>query len=262
MAVTIKITKQLLDSYYVKYNSHSSSKDPIWNLNKVTTKSGKEILAFIIACYCYGNITQINKFIQKVLDFTTPDIYKFILNYKRSSKEINLDFRYRFNTNQDFFDLIYSLSQILKKYGSLKSLFLKYYDQNDGNVIIALNGFTSEIRNIAKGSKSFEYLVPVVSRQSTCKRLFLFLRWMVRMDNIDTGFWGREVHTSKLIMPVDTHVYRVSRKYKLAERKSCDMKFAVELTNTLKLYDPIDPVKYDFALCHLGVDKRDLHPCE
>lgn len=260
MPVTNKITKQLLDLYYVKYNSQLSSKDPIWKLSNVNSKSDKEVLAFIISCYSYGNITQINNFIEKVLGFTSLNIYDFILNYKRSSKEAGLDFRYRFNTTQDFFDLIHGLSVIFKKYGSLKHLFLKYYNNNDGNILIALNGFTSEIRQIAKGSKSFEYLVPLVSKKSACKRLMLFLRWMVRKDKIDLGLWGKSVDTSKLIMPVDIHVYRAARKYKLTERKSYDMKFAIELTNKLKQYDPKDPVKYDFALCHLGVDRVSLKP--
>ena len=83
---------------------------------------------------------------------------------------------------------------------------------------------------------------------------------MVRKDKIDLGLWGKSVDTSKLIMPVDIHVYRAARKYKLTERKSCDMKFAIELTNKLKQYDPKDPVKYDFALCHLGVDRVSLKP--
>ena len=78
---------------------------------------------------------------------------------------------------------------------------------------------------------------------------------MVRKDSIDTGLWSREVDKAKLIIPVDTHVYRVSQKLGLVRRKSCDMKYAIELTNKLKEFDPKDPVKYDFALCHIGVDK-------
>ena len=260
MPVTIKITKQLLDLYYVKYNNQLSSKDPVWKLIRVKTKTDKEVLAFIISCYSYGNITQINNFINKVLEFTSLNVSEFIFNYKRNSQETKLDFRYRFNTSQDFFDLIHTITEILKKYGSLKNLFLKYYDKNDENILNALNGFTLEIRQIAKGSKSFEYLVPLVSKKSTCKRLMLFLRWMVRKDKIDLGLWGKSVDTSKLIMPVDIHVYRAARKYKLTERKSYDMKFAIELTNKLKQYDPKDPVKYDFALCHLGVDRVSLKP--
>ncbi len=257
MHVTTKITKQLLESYYVKYNICNSSKDPIWNLKKVHTKQDKEILAFIISCYTYGNIVQINKFVEKVLSFTTEDIYKFIISFKLSPKHSDYDFKYRFNTTADFMDLLNSLSKILKKYGSLKKLFLKYYEQDKGNILAALDGFTAEIRSLANGGKTFEYLVPVVSRKSTCKRLLLFLRWMVRRDNIDTGLWNAEVSTSDLLIPVDTHVFRIARKYKLVDRKTLDIKFSELLTEKLKQFDPIDPVKYDFALCHLGVDRAE-----
>jgi uncharacterized protein (TIGR02757 family) len=79
---------------------------------------------------------------------------------------------------------------------------------------------------------------------------------MVRKDEIDIGIWGREVDKSKLIIPVDTHVYRISKYLKLIKRSSCDMKFALELTNELKKFDPADPVKYDFALCHIGMENK------
>ncbi len=235
--------------------NHLAQLDPVWNLKSVKSDLDKEVLAFIISCYCYGNIVQINKFIDKVLFFTTFDISDYILSLKSSKIKENYEFSYRFNSNKDFFDLINAISVILNDYGSLKSLFLKYYDESDENVIKALDGFTTEIRSIANGSKSFEYLVPLLNRKSACKRLFLFLRWMVRKDNIDLGLWNKEIHTSKLIIPVDTHVYKISRKYGLVKRKSLDLKFAVELTKKLKEFDPNDPVKYDFALCHIGVDK-------
>jgi uncharacterized protein (TIGR02757 family) len=270
--------KRLLDSYYRKYNSHLSSQDPIWNLKFAKSDLDKEFLAFFISCYAYGNIVQINKHISKFLSLTSGDIYSYIKNFKRnkllkrvtkvedspgrtslladSSKNVN--YYYRFNTEKDFTDLIYSLQNVICKYGSLKSLFLKQYNPKDENIIPALHHFTEIIRNSVKHSKSFDYLIPNVSKNSTCKRLNLFLRWMVRKDSIDSGLWSREVDKAKLIIPVDTHVYKVSRKLGLVERKSCDMKFAIELTEKLKTFDPNDPVKYDFALCHIGVDKIDL----
>lgn len=258
MYITHNNISKLLETLYHKYNSVNSSVDPIWNLRNVKSNLDKEILAFIISCYSYGNITQINKFIKNVLNFTGPKISDFITSFKGYQSIDKYNFVYRFNTNKDFFDLIFAISDVLKNYGSLKSLFLKHYKVDDVNVINALDSFTSEIRSIKKYNISFDYLLPDLARKSACKRLFLFLRWMVRKDNVDLGLWKNDIHTSKLIIPVDTHIYKISRKYGLITRKSLDLKFAVELTEKLKEFDPDDPVKFDFSLCHLGVDRVQL----
>ena len=260
--------KSLLESYYLKYNNHLSSKDPVWNLKFTKTDKDKEFLAFFISCYAYGNIMQINKHIKKFIDLSGGNVYDFIKEFNNKKflnretrttlpgkKYTDKTFSYRFNSEKDFADLISSLQIVIKEYGSLKSLFLKQYNKSDSNILPALDKFTYVLRNLVMHSESFNYLLPDVSRNSTCKRLNLFLRWMVRKDFIDTGLWSREVDKSKLIIPVDTHVYEVSRKLGLMERKSCDIKFAVGLTEKLKAFDPRDPVKYDFALCHIGVDK-------
>ncbi|MBK7158711.1 MAG: DUF2400 family protein [Ignavibacteria bacterium] len=94
--------------------------------------------------------------------------------------------------------------------------------------------------------------MPSPVNNSACKRLNLYLRWMIRKDEIDTGIWSGSFDKAKLIMPVDTHIYRVSKYLGLVSRNSCDLKFAIELTKELKKFDSSDPVKYDFALCHLG----------
>ncbi|MCY7360956.1 MAG: TIGR02757 family protein, partial [Ignavibacteria bacterium] len=123
------------------------------------------------------------------------------------------------------------------------------------NILPSLKIFTSELNKVERKNTNYKYLIPLTENNSACKRLNLYLRWMVRKDEIDTGIWKDKIDKSKLIMPVDTHIYRVSQKLKLIKRKSCDMKFAVELTERLKSFDAADPVKYDFALCHFGIDK-------
>ena len=253
--MTLKI-KRLLESLYIKYNNHLSSDDPIWHLKNLDSNADIEIAAFVISCYSYGNIKQIKVFIEKFFKLTNESPYKFILDLNTSKIGRINNFAYRFNTNNDFITLLLSLKSVLNKYGSLKNLYLKYYLSDDVNIIPSLNLFTSAIRNRKQHSKTFEYLIPDVNKNSTCKRLNLFLRWMVRKDNIDFGIWNREIPTSKLIIPVDTHVYQVSQKLKLVNRKSCDLKYAVELTNRLKEFDNIDPVKYDFALCHNEIDRK------
>ncbi|MCE1164569.1 MAG: TIGR02757 family protein [Bacteroidetes bacterium] len=246
-------TKKLLDALYKKYNIKESSKDPVWNLNVLPSFRDKEMAAFIISCYSYGNVKQIDNFVRKVYNYTGYSLYDFVKNIELRDAKNDLDFRYRFNTNEDFFILLSVLKHAVREYGSLKGLFLSGYTKEDTNIIPALTRFGKYIRSIAGESNTFGYLVPDAGEGSACKRLNLFLRWMVRKDNVDYGLWS-EVGTSKLLMPVDIHVYRQSQKLKLVKRRTCDLKYAVELTEKLKEFDKDDPVKYDFALCHVGME--------
>ena len=132
------------------------------------------------------------------------------------------------------------------------------YLNEDENVIKALQNFSDKLNSYAlKRDEYYHFLISNPANGSTCKRMNLFLRWMVRKDEIDVGLWNG-VSKAKLIMPVDTHIGRISKKLKLVKRKSVDLKFAIELTEKLKRYDANDPVKYDFALCHIGIDKKKL----
>ena len=256
MRLTDIKTKRLLDLLYAKYNIKESSKDPVWNLNVLPSNRDIEIAAFIISCYSYGGVKQINSFAGKVFEFSGYRLYDFVRRFGKGerSRAEKVNFTYRFNTTEDFILLLESIKKAVREHGSLKNLFLIGYDKSHSNIIQALERFTKYIRGSAAGSKTFGYLVPDASDGSACKRLNLFLRWMVRKDNVDFGLWSPEVDSSKLLMPVDIHVYRQSQKLKLVKRKSCDLKYAVELTEKLKEFDPRDPVKYDFALCHMGME--------
>jgi uncharacterized protein (TIGR02757 family) len=151
------------------------------------------------------------------------------------------------------------VSEVLKKWGSLKKLFLHYYRRDLEDIGHALGGFLDTFldiditpvygRNRQPGGLTF---FPALKKGSACKRLNLFLRWMVRDRDIDTGVWN-EVLPSQLIIPLDTHIARISRCLGLTTRTSSDWKTAKEVTRSLKRYDPHDPLKYDFALCHQGI---------
>jgi uncharacterized protein (TIGR02757 family) len=250
--------KKYLDELYENYQFHYSSRDPIWQLHKTNNEREIETIGLIASCYSYGNIKQINKFQKEISKIGDDNIYDFVINfsYKKDLKYLkSLD--YRFNKYEDLGCLIANIKNAIDNFGSLKNLFLNYYSEKDINILNALTKFSYQLKqtNPAK-SNSYSYLLPDVTKKSTCKRLNLFLRWMVRKDEIDLGIWSNEVNKSKLIIPVDTHVYKVSRELGLMKRKSCDMKFAIELTEKLKEFNPGDPVKYDFALCHIGVDKK------
>jgi len=241
-----------LNFLYNKYKSIYSSDDPVWFLHKFKDKKDIEIIGLVASCYAYGQISVINKFISKFLERTENEPFNFIstLDLKKQEKYF-IGLNYRFNNHFDLVNLLQNIKINIEEYGSLLNLFKVKYSQDDENILKPLSFFSDSLRKkYIKNLMGYDYLISDVKRNSTCKRLNLFLRWMVRKDEIDLGIWSKYIDKSKLIMPVDIHVYRMALKYKLVKRKSCDMKFVIELTNELKKYDADDPVKYDFALCH------------
>ena len=249
-----KELKELLDTLYLKYKSKHSSKDPVWKLHEFSEAKDIEILGLVTSCYAYGQVDQINLFINKFLKNIDSGVHEFTSNYsEHKDKKFLKGLNYRFNTEEDLSVLLINIRNVLSSYGSLQELFFVRYKESDENILSALKFFTSKLNETSVENSSYKYLIPLPDNGSACKRLNLFLRWMVRKDEIDTGIW-KMISRSKLIMPVDTHIYRISRKLKLVNRITCDMKYAVELTGKLKRFDPYDPVKYDFALCHLGID--------
>jgi uncharacterized protein (TIGR02757 family) len=144
--------------------------------------------------------------------------------------------------------------------GSIEAFFLEGYDRSAADVGAALESFSTralaiDVRAAYGGVPStpgVRYFFPKPSAGSGCKRLNLFLRWMVRRDAVDLGVWSH-VQPAALIMPLDTHVIRVGRCLRLTRRTSPGWRMAAEITASLRALDPIDPVKYDFSLCHLGM---------
>jgi len=250
-----KELKELLDTLYLKYKSKHSSKDPVWRLHEFSEAKDIEILGLVTSCYAYGQVDQLNLFVNKFLKNIDSGVHEFTSNYsEHKDKKFLKGLYYRFNTEEDLSVLLINIRNALLSYGSLQGLFCAEYRGSDENILSALKFFASKLNETSPESSNYKYLVPLPENGSACKRLNLFLRWMVRKDEIDTGIW-ENVNRSKLIMPVDTHIYRISRLFKIVKRTSCDLKYAVELTDILKKFDPEDPVKYDFALCHLGIDK-------
>ena len=152
----------------------------------------------------------------------------------------------------------------MKREGSLKNLFLKFYPehQDEKNLKNSLSQFSNyflcegllEDNKITQGFR-FMFADPLTG--SACKRMNLFLRWMIRKDELDFGIWN-EIPTDKLVIPVDTHVARICKKLNLTKRKNPGWKMAEEITENLKKFDPADPVKYDFAICHIGMRKMEF----
>ncbi len=246
--------KEYLDGLYISFKKKHSSKDPVWQLHEFQDERDIETAGLIISCYAYGRVEQINQFIKRFLKNINFKVYEFTSNFsQQKDKKYLKDLNYRFNTVNDFSLLISNIKNVIERYGSLQNLFLEKYNEKDENILSALSNFSGSLNILGNKNSYYGYLLPLPENKSTCKRLNLYLRWMVRKDEIDVGIWSK-INKAKLIIPVDTHVYRVSRSLKLVSRKSCDMKFATELTNMLRKFDANDPVKYDFALCHVDMN--------
>lgn len=249
-----------LENLYQQY-SKSYSNDPIKFPHQYRNEIDIEVVGFIASALAHGKVELFMNVVSKILERMGNSPADYLLNFNfEKEKDRFAGVYYRYNNNEiDILILLYCLSETIKKWKSLKNLFLSSFKETR-NIKFALTQFADEIRSFKELSPYFKdlsprfyYLLPYPQKGSACKRLNLFLRWMVRDKDIDFGIW-KEVGKENLIIPLDTHVAKISRCLGLLKRKSNDWKAAEELTTSLKQFDPHDPIKYDFALCHIGID--------
>lgn len=239
--------KQLLDQEVQTRNSRSElsyeKPDPLF----VARKYQDESIALICALFAYGNAHQIIKFLESLdfslLESTEGKIRKTLQNHY-----------YRFQKNEDVIALFIALRR-LKEVDSLENIFFEGY-KKENNFLDALWHLIQTIREqYPYESYGYNFLVgkmpKKLSSAGTYKRYLMYLRWMVRNDNLDMGLWTK-IDKKELLMPLDTHSFNVSRKMGLLKRRNCDMKASLELTETLRKLDENDPIKYDFVLYRLG----------
>lgn len=219
-----------------------------------------EVMAFIASVFAYGNVKQIINSLNRFLVICENKPYKFIEKFNSAKQsESKFTFIHRFYSSNDITQLFHLLNTSNNDFGSLKKLFLSGYNSKDENLKNAITHFSQYFLDKAQKefgtlSRGIVFMFPLTEKGSACKRINLFLRWMIRKDELDLGLW-QEIPTSKLIIPVDTHVARICQQLKLTTRKNVSWKMAEEITNNLRKYDPEDPVKYDFAICHIGMRK-------
>ncbi len=252
--------KQKLEYHYLAFDKSQISPDPLQFLHIYGDEKDIEIAGFISSVFAYGNVRQIINTLDKIFKAAGKSPYQFAadFNKKTDGKKLN-GIKHRFYTDDDLIDLLVAINLALNEHTSLKSLFLKFYTPEDKNIKNALSAFSSyfiESVMTLTGRKyaghGLKFMFPRPEQGSACKRMNLFLRWMVRKDELDFGIW-KEIPARKLIIPVDTHVARICKLLRLTERKIINWKMAEEITENLMKYDPEDPVKYDFAICHIGM---------
>ena len=238
--------KERLDAEVAKRNDPKQlsldNPDPLM----VAKRYQDENIALICALFAYGNAKQIVKFLER-LDFDLLD------QDERSIRDSLQGVYYRFQVSEDVIALFIALKR-LKKERSLEDIFMQGYEtQRD-----VLHGIFNIIECLQKyypyQSRGYRFLIGRAHQNSPYKRWLMFLRWMVRSDNLDMGLWKR-LDRKDLLLPLDTHTFRVGQKLGLLKRKSYDLKAVVEITKSLRAFDSQDPIKYDFALYRLGQEQ-------
>jgi len=263
-----------LEQIVKKYNRRDYlDTDPVSIVHKIKGEKSRETAAFISSVFAFGNVKTIKATILKVLHPMGNNVYDFIKHYEKLQHESLLNSKksqrsklylfqgigHRFIKGNDISCLVNTLHFVLKEYGSIENLFMQYFTK-ENNLRKSLEVFTKNIREIyCRNNSDFcertlRFMLPSPEKGSACKRMNLFLRWMVRKDEIDLGIW-KGIKKNELIIPLDTHIARISKSLGFTKRKTLGWNMANEITENLKKFDPLDPLKYDFALTRIGMLK-------
>ena len=236
------------------YNQPSFIKhDPVSIPHLFSKKQDIEIAGFFAAIFAWGNRTTIIQKSKELMQLMDNAPYDFCLHHTPAQLIKLSEFKHRtFNTT----DLLYFIEFFKQHYSKYKSLETAF-TMHGGSVEKILTGFHQYFFSLDHVPFRTKKHIATPERNSSCKRLNMYLRWMVRQDNkgVDFGIW-KSISPSQLICPIDLHVARVARRFNILQRKQTDWQAALELTEYLRTLDPADPVKYDFALFGLGVMEK------
>jgi uncharacterized protein (TIGR02757 family) len=240
--------KSRLDALVATFDVTTIAPDPLQLVLRYDDPLDQETAGLIAAAFAYGRADIIVANIGAMLAKMRPSPYAYLTTFDASeARKRFAGFVHRFHKTPDLVAFLASLAAVIREHGSLGALFETCYDDGDADIGPTLTRFVEAIRTPA-----LQYLLTSPREGSACKRMNLYLRWMVRRTSPDLGLWTF-VDPAKLVMPVDTHIHRIATFLGLNDRKSADWKAARALTDKLAYFDRADPVRYDFALCRLGI---------
>jgi uncharacterized protein (TIGR02757 family) len=255
------ILKRELDRLYLSFNHPDSASDPIQIVRRYPRLEDRELIAFIASALAFGRVASVLASIEAVCAVLGPSPALFVRAFDPArDTEALRRIVHRWTRGDDFVALVWILHTMLGESGSLEQAFAGGHSASAPDVEPSLEAFSQRARRVnlrpAYGRRPRDpgvyYFWSRPSSGSACKRLNLFLRWMVRRDAIDPGGWTC-LHPRQLIVPLDTHTIRTGRCLRLTRRATPGWKMAVDITEGLRQLDPEDPVRYDFSLCHLGM---------
>ncbi|MFT5647047.1 MAG: hypothetical protein ACI976_001736 [Aureispira sp.] len=255
----IRMLKELLEEKVALFNQvEFIENDPISLPHQFSKLQDIEIIGFWVAMLSWGRRTMIINSGKKLIDLMDGAPHDFIVNHEEKDREKFLSFKHRTFQPLDTLYFLEFLQQYYKNNTSLETAFSQHISKEDETIENALIGFHELFFSLPDAPQRTKKHIATPKRKSTCKRLCMFLRWMVRQDDkgVDFGLWN-QLSPSQLLMPLDVHVDRIGRRYNLIQRKQTDWKTTLELTENLRNFDAEDPVKYDFALFGIGVLEKD-----
>ncbi|MGA1795157.1 MAG: TIGR02757 family protein [bacterium] len=240
-----------LDALYTRLNRREYvHPDPLECLYPYPDLHDREIVGLVASSLAYGRVAQILKSVSRVLG-RMPQPFRFLMGASRASLDaLYADFRHRFTTGEDLAALLYGARKAIERYGSLNACFRSGLRNEHETVLPALESFIRELS--IQDTGRCNTLLPSPDKGSACKRMNLFLRWMVRRDDVDPGGW-EGVPPAKLLVPLDTHLYRIGCALHFTTRRQADMKTVLDITCAFRAICPEDPVRYDFSLTRLGM---------
>ena len=247
--------KDVLEKLYARYNHKKFiPPDPLQFVYKYHRKTDMEIAALLASALAYGRVAQIEKSLTDLFGRMGESPFEYVQNFGADQRERLKNFKHRFTTGDNLSDLLISIQGVLSEFGSIEELFMRGVDSNDRNIVPALSRFHN---SLTKGHNdqpqpNLKHLLADPAKGSACKRLNLFLRWMVRDDDVDAGLW-KSIDKTKLVVPVDVHMARLCRILGFYDRKGVSLSAALEITDSFRQIASADPVKYDFALSRIGI---------
>jgi uncharacterized protein (TIGR02757 family) len=259
--------RRRLEALYRHYDHRFVDPDPLELVRAQRTDEDREVVGLIASALAYGNVRQIKRSISAVLETLGPSPARAVRRLEPQTAARTLErFKHRFNDGRDVACLLFFVRQMLEAHGSVEGFFADGAAVEHPHVGPALASFSARALLLDDGGlyssrtlpaqAGVRFFFPSPSSGSACKRLNLYLRWMVRREGVDLGVW-RRLDPARLIIPLDAHVLAISRRVGLTRYRSPGWAMAVDITARLRRLDPADPVKYDFALHRMGLWKKD-----
>ena len=257
----LEVVRDRLDGLYRTFDHVESATDPVHVVRRYPRGPDREVVGFCAAALAFGRVASVLQSIEALLDVMGPHPAAFVRQFDPARHARRIEpLVHRWIRGHDLVALLLILRRMLRDHGSIEAFFLAGDDASSADIGPALDSFCEralhtdmrEVYGQMPKRAGVCYFFPRPSAGSACKRLNLFLRWMVRKDAIDLGVWTG-VPASRLIVPLDTHVIRLGRCLRLTRYTSPGWKMAAEITASLRALDPRDPVRFDFSLCHIGM---------